>query len=130
MNLWMSRAARFIATVFALTTVIAGNAVAHHARSGYDLSKTVTLKGTITRVEWSNPHALLFFDVTEANGHVQNWHAITGGPSRMSRFGWTGDTLKAGDVITITGNPTKEGSAEIWLDRITLPGGREVVMHR
>jgi len=126
MKLWFWRVAIFGAALF----VITAPAVAHHARSGYDLSKTVTLKGTISRVEWSNPHALVYFDVTDSSGRVQNWHAITGGPSRMSRYGWTGDTLKPGDPITITGNPTKEGTAEIWLDKIVLPGGREVVMHR
>jgi hypothetical protein len=126
MKLWFSRVAIFGAALF----VITAPALAHHARSGYDLSKSVTLKGTISRVEWSNPHALIYFDVTDSSGRVQNWHAITGGPSRMSRYGWTGDTLKPGDPITITGNPTKEGTAEIWLDKIVLPGGREVVMHR
>lgn len=120
----------FTAAILFVITLMPSGALAHHARSGYDLSKTVTFKGTITKVEWTNPHALLYFDVTDANGHVQNWHAITGGPSRMSRYGWNGDTLKPGDAITITGNPTKEGTPEIWLDRITLPGGREVVMHR
>jgi hypothetical protein len=118
--------AGFAAVLFLLTVPT----LAHHARSGYDLSKTVTLKGTITKVDWTNPHALIYFDVTDDGGRVQNWHAITGGPSRMSRYGWTGETLKAGDPITITGNPTKAGTNEIWLDRITLPGGREVVMHR
>lgn len=126
MKLWFARTAGFAATLFLLTVPV----LAHHARSGYDLSKTVTLKGTITKVEWTNPHALIYFDVSDSGGRVQNWHAITGGPSRMSRYGWTGDTLKPGDPITITGNPTKEGTPEIWLDRITLPDGREVVMHR
>jgi hypothetical protein len=126
MRLWFARAA----ALAALLTLPAIPALAHHARSGYDLSKTVTLKATITRVEWTNPHALIYFDVSDASGRVQNWHAITGGPSRMSRYGWTSETLKPGDPITITGNPTKDGSNEIWLDRITLPGGREVVMHR
>jgi hypothetical protein len=126
MKLWFSRVAIFAAALFVITIP----AVAHHARSGYDLSKTVTLRGTITRVEWTNPHALFYFDVTDSSGRAQNWHAITGGPSRMSRYGWTGDTLKPGDSITITGNPTKEGTPEIWLDKIVLPGGREVVMHR
>jgi uncharacterized protein DUF6152 len=125
-KLWFPRTAGLAAALFLLTIPV----LAHHARSGYDLSKTVTLKGTITRVEWTNPHALIYFDVSDSSGRVQNWHAITGGPSRMSRYGWTGDTLKPGDPITITGNPTKEGTPEIWLDRITLPGGREVVMHR
>lgn len=130
MTLSVRRAAGSAAALFLLTTLIAGRAVAHHARSGYDLSKTITLKGTVTKIDWTNPHALIFFDVADASGRLQNWHAITGGPSRMSRFGWTGDTLKPGDPITITGNPTKEGTPEIWLDRIILPGGREVVMHR
>jgi DNA/RNA endonuclease YhcR with UshA esterase domain len=130
MRLHRTRAVALTAIVVLTTALIPVRANAHHARSGYDLSRTITLKGTITRVEWTNPHALLYFDVTDGNGHVQNWHAITGGPSRMSRYGWNGDTLKPGDTITITGNPTKDGTSEIWLDRITLPGGREVVMHR
>jgi hypothetical protein len=129
-SFFFSRAAGLTTVLFLVTTLISGRAFAHHARSGYDLSRTITLKGTITRVEWTNPHALLYFDVTDGRGHLQNWHAITGGPSRMSRFGWNGDTLKPGDTITITGNPTKDGTSEIWLDRITLPDGREVVMHR
>lgn len=126
MKYWTARTAGFAAVLL----LVALPALAHHARSGYDLSRQVTLKGTITKVEWTNPHALIYFDVNDATGRVQNWHAITGGPSRMSRYGWTQDTLKPGDPITITGNPTKDGTGEIWLDRITLPNGREVVMHR
>jgi len=129
MKLWFTRIGRFAAVLFLLTGLIAGSALAHHARSGYDLSKTVTLKATVTKIDWTNPHALIYFDVTDS-GRVQNWHAITGGPSRLSRYGWTDETLKAGDQITITGNPTKEGTNEIWLTRILLPNGREVVMHR
>jgi hypothetical protein len=126
MKLWFARMAGLAAVLCLLTLPVS----AHHARSGYDLSKTVTLKGTVTKIEWTNPHALIYFDVTDATGRAQNWHSITGGPSRMSRYGWTSETLKPGDQITITGNPTKEGTPEIWLDRIVLPGGREVVMHR
>jgi len=129
MKLWFMRIAGFAAVLFLFTGLIAGRALAHHARSGYDLSKTVTLKATVTKVDWTNPHALIYFDVND-NGRVQSWHAITGGPSRMSRYGWTQETLKLGDQITITGNPTKEGTYEIWLTRILLPGGQEVIMHR
>ena len=129
MKLWLTRTTGFAAVLFLLTCLNTGRALAHHARSGYDVSKTVTLTATVTRVDWSNPHALIYFDVKDGE-RVQNWHAITGGPSRMSRYGWTSDTLKAGDQITITGNPTKEGTPEIWLTRIVLPDGREVVTHR
>jgi uncharacterized protein DUF6152 len=130
MKSWFTRVAGFAALLFLLAGLITGPAFAHHARSGYDLSKTVTLKATVTKVEWTNPHALIYFDVTDASGRVQSWHAITGGPSRMSRYGWTSETLKPGDQIAITGNPTKAGTSEIWLTRIVLPDGREVVMHR
>lgn len=129
MKLWFTRVAGFAAVLFLLTGLFTGRALAHHARSGYDLSKTVTLKATVTKIEWTNPHALIYFDVNDG-GRVQSWHAITGGPSRMNRYGWTQETLKPGDPITITGNPTKEGTNEIWLTRIVLPSGQEVVMHR
>jgi len=125
MKIWFTRVAIFTAVVF----LFMASAFAHHARSGYDLSKTVTLKGTVSRIDWTNPHALIYFDVGES-GRVQNWHAITGGPSRMSRYGWNSETLKPGDQITITGNPTKEGTNEIWLTRILLPNGQEVITHR
>ena len=130
MKSWLMRSAGVAAVLFLMTGIFTNRALAHHARSGYDLSKTLTLKGTITKVEWSNPHALIYFDVKDASGRTQNWHSITGGPSRMSRYGWTQDTLKPGDTITITGNPTKEGTNEVWLDKILLPNGQQVVMHR
>jgi hypothetical protein len=94
MKFWLLRMAGFAAAFVFLTAP----ALAHHARSGYDLSKTVTFKATVTKVDWVNPHALIYFDVTDSSGRTQNWH--------------------------------KEGTNEIWLDRITLPNGREVVMHR
>src|SRR3984893_2965851 len=126
MKFWLLRMGGFAAAFVLLTA----SALAHHARSGYDLSKTVTFKATVTKVDWVHPHALSYFDVNDSIARTQNCHAMTAGPSRMSRYGWTGDTLKLGDTITITGNPTKEGTNEIWLNRITLPNGRQVVMHR
>lgn len=126
MKLWFTRIAGFAAVLF----VIVAPAVAHHAKSGYDVSRTITLKATVTKVEFTNPHALLLFDVTDDSGQVKNWHAITGGPERLSHYGWTSDTLKPGDSIIITGNPTKSGSPEMWLTKIVLPDGREVDMHR
>jgi Family of unknown function (DUF6152) len=125
LKIWFTRVAIFAAIVFPLMA----SAFAHHAQSEYDLSKTVTLTAIVTRFDWTNPHVLIYFDVAES-GRVQNWHAITGGPSRMSRYGWTSETLKPGDQITITGNPTREGTNEIWLTRIVLPNGQEVVTHR
>lgn len=126
-KLWAVRLAGCAVLLFAL----AASALAHHARTEYDLSKTVSMKATVTRVDWSNPHALIYFDVTDAAGNVQNWSAITGGPSRLQRTGWTSQTLKPGDAITISGNPQKSaGSHQIWLTSVVLPNGRELSMHR
>lgn len=125
-KLWLARLAGCGALLFVLAT----SALAHHARSEYDLSRTISMKATVTRVDWANPHALIYFDVTSAGGNVQNWNAITGGPSRLQRIGWTSGTLKPGDAITITGNPTKSGAHQIWLTSVVLPNGRELSMHR
>lgn len=126
-NLWVARLAACSVLLFAL----AASALAHHARTEYDLSRTISMKATVTRVDWSNPHALIYFDVTDAGGNVQNWSAITGGPSRLQRTGWTSQTLKPGDAITITGNPQKSsGARQIWLTSVVLPNGRELSMHR
>lgn len=126
-KLWAVR----LSTCTALLFVMAASALAHHARTEYDLSRTISMKATVTRVDWSNPHALIYFDVTDAAGNVQNWSAITGGPSRLQRTGWTSQTLKPGDAITITGNPQKSaGGRQIWLTSVVLPNGRELSMHR
>ena len=125
-KLWVARLAGFSAILF----VLAASALAHHARSEYDLSRTISMKAAVTRVDWSNPHTLIYFDVTDAGGNVQNWNAITGGPGRLQRVGWNSETLKPGDAITITGNPTKSGAHQIWLTSVVLPNGRELSMHR
>jgi len=125
-RLWVARLAGCSALLFVLAT----SALAHHARSEYNLSRTISMKATVTKVDWSNPHALIYFDVTDGSGTVQNWNAITGGPSRLQRIGWTSGTLKPGDAITITGNPTKSGVHQIWLTSVVLPNGRELSMHR
>lgn len=126
-KVWVARLAGCSALLFLLAT----SALAHHARSEYDLSRTISMKATVTKIDWTNPHALIYFDVTDSGGNVQNWSAITGGPGRLQRVGWTSQTLKPGDAITITGNPQKSAaSRQIWLTSLVLPNGRELSMHR
>lgn len=119
-----------IAAFAAFFTVMALPALAHHARTEYDLSRTISIKGVVTKVDWNNPHALIYFDVNDQSGKPENWFAITGGPGRLRRVGWTDASLKPGDSITITGNPTKKGAHQIWLNSIVMPDGREVNVHR
>src|SRR6195256_2686178 len=76
--------------------------VAHHSFAAeYDASKPVTLKGTVTRVEWTNPHARFYVDVKEESGTVTNWNLELASPNVLSRQGWTRNSLKFGDVITV-----------------------------
>jgi hypothetical protein len=125
MTLNPSRVSAFAAVLF----LLAIPAFAHHSRAQYDMSKVITLKATVTKVDWTNPHTLIYFDVN-GNGNVQNWNAITGGPGRLQRQGWTSETVKPGDPITISGWPMKSGAHEMWLTSIVLANGRQLGMHR
>lgn len=75
---------------------------AHHGNTAYDETKEVILKGTVTEVEWSNPHTQIYFDVKEAKGNIVHWGCETQSPRRLMRAGWTKDAVKPGDQITIT----------------------------
>jgi Family of unknown function (DUF6152) len=79
-------------------------ALAHHAfNAEFDRQKPVTLTGKVTRVEWTNPHARIYFDVKSEKGEVVNWDFEMGSPNGLMRNGWRRDSLKVGDEITVTG---------------------------
>lgn len=80
-------------------------AIAHHSFAlDYDSSKTFTFKGTVTKVEWTNPHSRIYVDVADEKGVVTNWNLELGGNrSTLTRAGWTSKTLKVGDQIMVSG---------------------------
>jgi Family of unknown function (DUF6152) len=92
---------------------------AHHGTAAYDLSKTVTVKGKVTKFNFINPHVQVFFDVT-GDKDVEQWQAELTSPNHLVRTGWSRDTLKPGDDVTITGYRTKDGSNSIWISKILL----------
>jgi hypothetical protein len=81
-------------------------AQAHHSfPAEYDASKPVTLTGTVTKVEWTNPHIFIYIDVPdEKTGTPVNWALELGGPNSLLRLGWKRDSLKAGDMVTVDGS--------------------------
>ena len=85
---------------------------AHHSFAAeFDASKPFNLTGSVTKVVWSNPHAWLYFDVTDAaTQKVTNWAVELNSPNALMRAGWKRDTLKLGDVITVEGSLAKDGS--------------------
>lgn len=97
---------------------VASPLFAHHAQVLYDNKTMITLEGTVTKMEWANPHILLFFDVKDDKGNVENWGTEFSSPVTLRRtYGWSKDTFKPGDRITVTGNPRKDGARMIWGQR-------------
>ncbi len=88
----------------------AAPAFGHHTLVAiYDTSKPFTMTGTVTMFDWRNPHVWFFMDVKSADGTVTNWGFELNGVNVLRRAGWTRDSLKAGDVLTVEGNPARNG---------------------
>jgi Family of unknown function (DUF6152) len=86
--------------------------MAHHSFSAeFDASKTFKFTGPVTKVEWMNPHTFFYIDVKdEKTGKVTNWAMEMGSPNGLMRNGWTRNTMKIGDVVTVEGSMAKDGS--------------------
>jgi hypothetical protein len=116
-----------LSTVFAVVLLISVPLLAHHGEVNYDTEKVVSVKGTVTNFQFINPHVQIFLDVKNDKGEIEQWIGEARSPSMLVRFGaWDKSTLKAGDVITATGHPTKNGSKVLRLQKILLPDGREM----
>jgi hypothetical protein len=100
---------------------------AHHSFAAeYDASKPVTLKGTVTRVEWTNPHARFYVDVKDETGGVTNWNLELASPNVLTRNGWTRKSLNIGDEVSVEGAAAKDGSKMANARVVTLADGRRV----
>jgi len=85
-------------------------AMAHHGVAGYDLTKTITLHGTVTKFDWSNPHVVVYVDAKNEAGEMQHWTIEFAAPIHMVRAGWSKNAMKAGDDITIDTHPSRNGA--------------------
>jgi len=104
--------------------LVSGPVLAHHGRSNYDMTDTITVKGIVTEFEWVNPHALIHVDVADETGKVEKWVAETNSPNTLSRQGWSRNTVKTGDQITLFGRRVKGGANYINFSKITFADGR------
>ena len=101
--------------------------LAHHSFDAeYDRNKQREFKGTVTKVEWMNPHARFYVDVQEPDGKTSNWEFELGSPNGLMRSGWTRNSLKQGDAVQILGNLAKDGSHLANARTVTLADGRRV----
>ncbi len=104
----------------------AGSAFAHHSFAMFDQDKTVTLKGTVKEFEWTNPHSWIRLMVADADGKNHEYAFEMGSPARSTFDGWKKDTLKPGDVITVTMHPLKDGSRGGMYLSAVLPNGQKL----
>ena len=103
---------KFVVIAAVVLLASAGRVLAHHSFSAeFDASKPFKMTGTVTKVEWMNPHTFFYIDVTdEKTKKVTNWAMEMGSPNGLMRQGWTRNTMKAGDSVTVEGSLAKDGS--------------------
>jgi chitodextrinase len=112
----------------ALALLLTGPAaVAHHSESAqFDTTKPVEVTGVVKKVEWTNPHIWYFVDVKDESGKVTTWGFSGGAPGMLARRGFTKNTLKVGDVVTVRGSRARDGSNNASGGRVTFADGRQV----
>ena len=101
-------------------------ALAHHGTAAYDMNRLLTMKGTVTEVDWGNPHTEIYFDVKNEQGNIVHWACISHSPNKLVRSGWTKDAVQPGDQVTVIFHPAKNGEHIGLLKELVLPNGKDL----
>jgi hypothetical protein len=111
-----------MAAAFALG--LAARLAAHHSPVMFDMTKSVTIEGTVVEFSWTNPHSSIQMDVANAGGVMERWGVEMGSPNSMVKAGWKSTLLKAGDRVSVTVRPLKSGERGGMFVSIKLADGR------
>ena len=120
----------FRGLVFSVVIAVAAmdvSLVAHHSPVAYALQPIVLKNAKMTKMLWAHPHIILSFSVKDANGTTASWSVESGSPGSVARLGWTRNSLKAGDAVTVELYPAKNGAHVGRLKRVIFPDGRELL---
>src|SRR5436853_4026642 len=101
-------------------------AAAHHSFAMFDADKTVTMNGTVKEFEWTNPHSWLRVMIDDSSGKSLQWAIEMGSPAQQARVGWKPDSVKAGDKVSVTIHPLKDGSRGGQFMSAVLPNGQKL----
>jgi hypothetical protein len=115
---------RTLYSAFAVAVLLAIPALAHHSFTMFDATKVITITGTVTDFQWTNPHSYIEIDVPDESGATKHWAIEMGSPSILQQSGWKFSNLKKGDKTTLVINPLKDGRPGGFLNTATLPDGR------
>ena len=117
----MNRRALF-GVIVVVFTISLHPVFAHHGGAAFDQTKTTTLEGTVTELDFVNPHVVVWLDVHNSDGTMTHWSGWLTAPNKLQRAGWDKRTLKAGDRITLSGNAQKNGSPVLQIRKLTFDG--------
>ena len=117
-------------TVLALTAGAATlplQTIAHHSFAAeFDAESPIELTGTVTSVKWTNPHAFFYIDIETENGEYANWALELGSPNGLMRRGWTRNSLRIGDLVSVTGSRARDGSLKGNARSVVLASGEQL----
>jgi uncharacterized protein DUF6152 len=125
----MNSSVRTVLTIAASVFLYSNVAFAHHSFAGeFDANKPIAINGTVTKLEWTNPHGRFFVDVKDAAGNIVNWEFELGSVSALIRLGWTHNALKPGDVVSVSGFLSRNTPHLANADMVTLADGRKFIV--
>lgn len=113
-------------TIAASLLVLCKAAIAHHSTAEFDMASKTSVKGTVTKFEWGNPHAYIYMQAKDEKGATVEWSAEMPSIGMLSRINWKRDTLKPGDEITIFGNRARDGRTVLRVEKVILANGQEM----
>ena len=123
----MKHQLRVVTGIVILVLIAAGTVVAHHSNAAqFDSTKRITIKGEVSKVEWTNPHAYFYVTVKDAGGKSVTWSLEGFPPNTLLRTGWKTSYLKAGDIVSVEGSVARDGSNLMLGREVTLADGQKL----